>query len=513
MKTRNLIYPIVMFSLLLFVFYEVIWRWGIERTWVPPHKSLQITRLTGGAAEKDMYAHDDQQGVVEQMLGPGRHFVMPWDKSVKLVDDFEVPPGHIALLRNNVGKDLPEGRFLAGPDEKGTQKIVLTPGVWRLNEFGQTAYIQADYVRKGFTKTQPQVFVPPGYVGVQTLAEGPNKGILPTVLQAGYYAINPEQIKVTIIGIGYEVLDLHVTYEDATIRDKDGNLKTVQRPKEGTGVSFPLADGKQMYLDMDVVYGIFPEDAPRVVGEYGTEDQLKEKIIIPQVLSICKNAGSDLTTQNFITGGTREKFQEKFTLELQKIGKEKGIHFLIALVRGFHPDPEIAETIQAKRVAEEEMITLATEQARDTIAAELQAAKRKVQTAIKDFDAETTALVAGEKEEGLKTAATTKAGADRKVAALDRKVAETTAEVTKISGKAEADVQEMVSRAEADLFRLKIAAHGGADAFGLATFAQQLPADLRIEYRYAGPGTLWSDVGHSMQENAAKVILTDPSRK
>ncbi|MGN6371285.1 MAG: SPFH domain-containing protein [Phycisphaerae bacterium] len=506
---KKLILNVIIIALILLsVAYFGLWKWGVERTWVPPHESRELIRLTGSPAPKDSYAGPGQQGVIEQMLGPGRHFLMPWAYSTKVVPDFEVPPGHIALVRNNIGKDLPEGRFIANPDEKGTQLQVLTPGVWRLNEFGQTHYIQPDYAAKGFTDTQPMTYIPPGYVGVQTLTEGPHKGILPTVLQPGYYAINPEQIKVTIVGVGYDVFDMHVDYQPGEVRDRNGNPRKMLLPKEGTGVSFPLADGKQMYLDITVVWGVFPADAPRLVADYGTLDMLQEKVIHPQIMSICKNAGSDMTTADFIAGSTRDRFQETVTRDLQKVGKEKGIHFLMALVRGFHPDPTIVETIQAKMLAEEELITLATEQDRDTVAGQLEAAKRKVATALQDFDSETAAIVAASKEEGLKTAATMKADADRKVAAIDRQVAELNAQGVKIAGKADADVLETTSRAQAELMQLLVNAYGGADNFNLATFAKSLPDDLKIEYHYAGPGTLWTDMQNNLQDTAAKKILS-----
>jgi len=229
---------------------------------------------------------------------------------------------------------------------------------------------------------------------------------------------------------------------------------------------------------------------------------------MPQVLSICKNAGSDLTTRDFIAGNTRDKFQEKVTSDLQKIGQEKGIHFLIALVRGFHPDAQISQTIQARMLAEEEIITLGIEQQRDTVAAQLEAGKRKVATALQDFNAETLALVAEQRQEGLKASATVKAEADRKVAALERQVAELDAQGVKINGKAEADVLSNTSRAEAELMKLLINAYGGADSFNLATFAKSLPEDLKIEYHYAGPGTLWTDVTQNLQDLAAKKVIS-----
>jgi hypothetical protein len=188
------------------------------------------------------------------------------------------------------------------------------------------------------------------------------------------------------------------------------------------------------------------------------------------------------------------------------MGKEKGIHFLIALVKGFHPDPEITATIQARMLAEEEIITLSTEQARDTVAGELESAKRKVATALSDFNSETTALVAKQKEEGLKEAAMAKATADRQVAALDRQVAEIAAKGVQIDGKAEADVLERTGKAQAELMKLLVNAYGGPDAFNLATFAKNLPEDLRVEYHYAGPGTLWTD--QSVQDIAARKVIS-----
>ncbi len=462
--------------------------------WCPYGSSLQLTRKTGAAA-KGRYAEQGQQGVVEQMRGPGRHFLNPWTYSVTAVRDVVIPAGKIATVKNNIGKDLPPDRFLAGAEEKGTQKRVLTPGVWRINEFGQAVTLV------------PATIIKPGYVGVQTLREGKDKGILKRVLQAGYYNINPAEIRVDTVEIGYRVWDVRTEVTMRTVSDGDGGSSQVRQIREGTGVSFPLADGKQMYLDFTVVWGIFPEDAPRIIREYGTVAMVEQKIIEPQVLSICKNAGSNLTTKEFIEGETREKFQQAVTEALQVIGKEKGIHFLIALVRGFHPDEDIRATIQARMLAEEEKITLKIEQQRETVAAGLEQAKRMVEVAIKDFDAESEVHVRAEEEKGRKRADETKAETDRTVAGLRKSTEEIKAQSVKILGQADADVIEALRKAEAKKLELLIEAYGGPDEYNLATFAESLPEDIQIEYRYAGPGTLWTDMKTTLAEMAAKKIL------
>ncbi|MCD6365264.1 MAG: hypothetical protein J7M14_05260, partial [Planctomycetes bacterium] len=335
--------------------------------WIDYGSSAYLTRKTGRAAPLGQYAEPGQQGVQEQMLGPGRHFLNPWTYSLTRVKDIHVPAGYIGVVKSNVGKPLPAGRRLAEADEKGTRRALLTPGLWRINTFGMDV-----------SEIISATIIKPGYVGVQTEQEGPHKGILPTVLQAGYYNINPLERKIHELEIGYRILEIAVKYAGA-----DGKLI------KGTGVSFPLADGNQMHLDMTVVWGIFPKDGPRIIREFGGVADVETKIIIPRVLSICKNAGSNLTTKEFIEGKMREEFQRKVTTSLQDIGKEKGIQFLIALVRDFHPDENIKATIQRTLLAEEEKTTLEVETKRDRVAAELEAAQRRVEIARKDFDAET----------------------------------------------------------------------------------------------------------------------------
>ncbi|NQT20728.1 MAG: hypothetical protein HQ592_13555 [Planctomycetes bacterium] len=489
MKFR--IAAIVVIVALLVPIGITVWKWGFCYKWCDQGYSLKISRKTGEPAG-DQYAQEGQKGVIEQLRGPGRHLDLdPWTYSVERIKNITVPAGYVAIVTNKTGKPLPSGRFLAEPDEKGMQKAVLTPGTWRINTFGRKV---GEPIRA--------TIINPGYVGVQTLNEGENKGVLDAVLPAGYYNINPNEIRVDSVEIGYRVWDRAAEYETVNI---DG--KPVSRMVEGSGVSFPLADGKQMHIDFTVVWGIFPENAPRIISKYGNIEMVEAKIIEPQVMSLCKNAGSNLTTKQFIEGATREQFQEKVTTALQTMGEVNGINFLIALVRGFHPAEDIKANIQASMLAEEEKITLRIEQARDTVAAGLEEATKMVDIAIRDFDAETQALVQEERELGLKQAAETRAEADRNVAQLKKGTAELDAQIVKIVGQAEADVIEARKTAEATRLQLLIQAYGGPEQYNLATFAESLPDDIQIEYRYSGEGTFWTNTGSSLIEMGARKIL------
>ncbi len=60
--------------------------------------------------------------------------------------------------------------------------------------------------------------------------------------------------------------------------------------------------------------------------------------------------------------------------------------------------------------------------------------------------------------------------------------------------------------------KLMINAYGGAENFNLATFAKELPDDLRVDYRYSGPGTFWTDTNQKMLDMAGKKILAQPEQ-
>ncbi len=467
-----------------------IWYWAAWREYCPPGHSLQLTRLSGELAGQDAYAGDGQKGVREQMLGPGRHFLNPFGYKTKSIENVVIEPGEVGIVKNSIGADLPPDRFIAKSHEKGTQRRVLTPGAWRINIFGQTV------------EKRDAVIIPPGYVGVVTLRASDQKGVLPDVLQPGYYNINPVERRVDVIEVGYR--EWNVSSEYTVYEDAQG--RKIKKFRPSSGVSFPLADGKYMYLDFTVIWGIQPENAPQIVEQYGTIAMVEQKVIEPQVLSICKNEGSNFTTMGFISGEKRQEFQRKVEAELKQVCEEKGVHILIALVRNLHPDESIRRTIQERMIAHEEQQTIRIEQQADTVAAKLREAHKQVDIAIGDFDAQTQSLIAKEQEEGEKRAAEIRANADREVARFQKEIQTIEADIERIRGQAAADVVQKLRESEASRFDLLVRAYGDPALYNLATFAEQLPADMRLRYRYAGDGTLWTDIGDLSDAADLKIL-------
>lgn len=501
MKKLTLIFGILLALPVAYLAYELIWVWGMTRAYVEPGSSMIVINATGANRDPTQYAKPGQKGLLEQMLGPGRHFGLnPYFVTTVRQKDIEVKPGQIRIVSNKYGKTPPAGRFIARSDEQGIQEAVLTPGIWRINEQGQE-------VSSPILAEQIHTLVHTGYVGVQTLQEGENKGILDRVLTSGYYNLNPKYVKIDPVDVGYRVWEKHVEMETVAVKNPDGTVTQQDRAKPGTGVAFTLADGKLMQLDITVVWGIFPEDAPNACRNYGSVDEVVAKVIEPQVLSICKNAGANLTTQEFIEGETREKFQNEVTASLKAVGEQKKIRFRDALIRGFHPDEAIKASIQARRLAEEERLTLAFEQEKAAVNAQLTQAKKAVMVRVADYDAESKLIVQQEMQLGLKKAAEVKAQADRQAAELGRQTAEIDAQAALIAGQADAQVIELAKKAEAMPLELQVQIYGGADAFNRATFAEKLSPDISIEYRYCGPGTFWTDTRNDMANLAANLIV------
>ena len=241
------------------------------------------------------------------MPGPGRHFYCPicWERT--LVDDVVVQPGELAIVTSKLGDDLPSGQFLVDGDlgetkSKGILRRTFGPGRYRINPYGYEVGIvkteQAD-VGNGQIKYSGWVHIYPGYVGVVTyltdnLALGRKAGIQSDTLPPGLYPINPREMQVDMVSIGYndEELSTEKKLDEAgkIALDESGE----EQPVPDTGISFPSSDGFKIHMDFSAVWGVMPKQSPDIIRRFGNLEAVRQKVIIPQCESICRNNGSKL---------------------------------------------------------------------------------------------------------------------------------------------------------------------------------------------------------------------------
>lgn len=488
--------------------------WFVCRIYVPDGHSLMLRYkgpLLSSAApsQPGRLAQEGEQGVLEEMRGPGRHFYNPiyWEREI--VRDEIVLPGQIAVVTSKVGQALPPGEFLVDGDLDGANRVqhkgilrkVFGPGRYRANPYAfEFKIVGRETIKFGKQiKTNGWVEIPTGYVGVITMQTnnpelGLTAGIQDKVLQPGLYPVNPKEQQIDVINVGYRETSIQVkknlSSNGAPVYDDHGEPLAIP----DTGINFPSNDGFDIQLDFSAIWGVLPENAATIVRMFGNIDAVEEKVIEPQSESICRNNGSKMGAVELLVGESREGFQTAVSSEFQEVLADKNIALLYGLVRHIYIPQEVREPIQLGYVSDELKLTRDEETKTARIEANLREAESKVELEAERVRVDTARLRAGVMAEGEKKAKEIGAATKQMVAAIARETAEMNAAKSVLLGKAESGSKQMSAEATADKFRLAVEAFGSPTAFNKWEFAEQLPEDLNLKLFYAGEGTLWTDL-------------------
>lgn len=540
-----------MLFLLAVMVYDIgylgIWQWGLCRREVPAGHSL-LLRYKGPfpfgsapmAAEGTLSKSDSKGraleiGILEFMPGPGRHFYNPLEYERQIVPDILISVNEIGVVTSKIGKNLPNGEILANePGFRGTWRKVLTPGRYRMNPYAyevnkvsKTAAMVA--TEKMQTSAEDPAVIPPGYIGVVYNKVGDSRpeskttlGVQDQVLQPGLYWINPAEKRVDIIGVGYNETSI-ISVRD-TLNALETNApgtaaakpKPVPRPApvasatpkkpadlvmepdpvfdEGHGIEFPSNDGFRIHLDFTAIWGILPEQAPDIVRNFGTLKDVQEKVVTPQIGSICRINGSKRGAVDLLVGDSREEFQTDVEKELERALKAKNLSLLFGLTRFIYVPAEVREPIQRSYIATELKLTREQEQETAKAQADLTEAEAKVVLEERRTKAETAKMAAETNATGEKKAKEIEAETEKLTAVIAAKAATVEAQTTKIMGAAEAKKVQLANEAEAEKYKLSVDALGSPEAYNRYIFAEGLPEQIRLGIFYAGPGTLWTDL-------------------
>ncbi|MDR1744731.1 MAG: hypothetical protein LBS30_03145 [Planctomycetota bacterium] len=198
--------PAALIALLLLAW--AAWSWGFCRFYVAPGKMAVITAKSGKALPPgQILAKPGQKGVLEDVLGEGRHIWNPIFYDWEIVDALYIQPGKVGVVTSLVGDNLPPGEFLAEPGQKGTWRTVLGPGRYRLNPIGYSVeIIDAISIPLGFAGVVTNLSGKPAPEGV--FAGSGEKGVRADVLQPGIYYINPREYEVSAVEVGVNQVSL-----------------------------------------------------------------------------------------------------------------------------------------------------------------------------------------------------------------------------------------------------------------------------------------------------------------
>lgn len=417
----------------------------------------------------DIFAKENQKGIRHRVFTAGRYEldsdVEQWEKH-PLVDVGAGDPGgakakppQVGIVTALLGDPVPEGQILAETGQRGIQRSVLTPGRYALNPYAFKVELA------------PATVVPPGNVGVVTrlvgalttneFAEPNERGIQRSVLAPGLYFLNPYEVSVSLIRVGFREL----TFDGEQI------------------ITFPSSDSYPIKVEASVIWGLLPTDAPHLVKRYGSEVNLIDRVLRPQVEYFVRTAGSDLSAKDFVDGDARNRFHERLQNELRAALEAKNVRLLLALIRSIDVPEAVRKPIQIAKIAEEE--TLTNETRKQTIVAhtDLLAVTSQQQLVISEATSETTRLAAEERARADALVAKARAEFELERAQFVAQISASKREIDSKIAEARRAAELKLAQARAEAEAKRVALFGSTEAYSAWRFATQLPSDLKFALR------------------------------
>jgi len=402
----------------------------------------------------------DQKGIQPEVLAEGWHIRNPytwgWEKA-KITD---IPAGKLGVLIRLYGKDLEPGKIIASEGYKGIVKEVLRPGKYRINPY---AYMVEIY---------DAITIKPGSVGVVVHLTGDDvitvdipsekrndflvdqnmKGVQRYVLDPGTYYLNPylmEVVEVTLQSQRFEM-----SGEDS--------------------ITFLTSDGFNINVEGTIEYALNRQSVPMITHQVGDMDDVLKKIILPRARGFSRIEGSKHPAKNFITGDTRQQFQNNLENHLRKLCSQWGIDIRSVLIRNITPPDEIASIIRDREVAVqtakkyEQQIEQAKSQAELT-KQEMLAQQNKAK--VEADTARIKAVIKAQQEQAVKLIA---ANRELEVAKLENEASIAQSEAIMLKADADRAVIKMKNEAEADVFAAEVKAYGSGMNFARQIFYSKI---------------------------------------
>jgi regulator of protease activity HflC (stomatin/prohibitin superfamily) len=421
-----------------------------------------------------------------------------------------------------LGDPPPEGEFLVDGEigeanRKGPMRRVLSPGRYRINPYGYgVSLVKTVINNSGKTKKHSGwVQIPTGYVGVVTNKtnnplNGQKSGTQDKVLPPGIYPINGAEQEIDIVEIGFRECSVAIQGEGTHEIDEHGEPNA---DKLKGGISFPSSDGFTIMTDFTSIWGLTPAQAPNAIRNFGDVSLVENKVVLPQIESICRNHGSECSAVDLLVGKKREEFQNGTLDEFHKVLAEKDISVLYGLVKHIYIPKEVRKPIQMAFIADELKITREQEQKTARSESELREAERRVELESKTVEAETKKLVAERNANGRKVVGETEAETRKIIATIEKQTAELQSQAKLVIAQAENEGKTLIEQAKANRFKLAVQAFGTPTAYNNWMFASSLPESIELRFLYAGPGTLWTDLKDSIKVMVPPVQNTKEEKR
>jgi hypothetical protein len=225
-----------------------------------------------------------------------------------------------------------------------------------------------------------------------------------------------------------------------------------------------------------VIYNEFgnDKDIPRV------DQEIIQKIVLPNARSFCRLKGSDHSGRDFISGETRKQFQHDFQTELREQCEKEGIEIVQALITKINPPQQIAEPVRTRQIAVESRQQfkrqMLQQESEKRLATETELAERKQAL----VESQKRVIKMTTEAEQAQEVALIEAARRLAVAEFDLKAAEDLAAAITSRGQADAKVVEFNNQAEAAGWKKAVTAYGGSgDEYARGVMLKKLAPAFR----------------------------------
>jgi hypothetical protein len=407
----------------------------------------------------------EYKGIQAKVLKEGRYFLNPYEWDWEVVPQIQIPIGKLGVRIRLYGEDLPPGQLVAWPDATGKERKGIVPEVLNPGRYYINGQIQGAPPRKTgdsyaeVIELHDPVSIPAGYKGVMTYLSAPmpkkpnevvveagTRGVQTETLEPGTYYLNPYVARVCLMDC----------------RSQRYNLKDI---------GFPTKDGFWVSLEAIIEFRVNPQEASRVYVLFNEDrnnepfdEQVIEKIILPNARAYTRLRGSSHSGKEFITGDTRAVFQEDFQKQMQHTCATQGIEVIQALITTIRPPEKIAEPVRRRQIALQQESQYKKEILQQTAEQELAVQKATVDQKKAEVVADQSVVVVTVEATQKQEVAIIEANKRLGVAQQKLDAAKDQAAAVLAKGKADADVVRFDNRAQAAGWQKGVEAFGGNGA-------------------------------------------------
>jgi len=401
-----------------------------------------------------------ERGPQIPIIPPGTYRINTALFSVTQADMLEIADNMVGVVTTKEGASLPTGEiagkeitlhnmyqdpqtFIDNGGFKGLQEQVILAGRYFINPRFATVEI------KPMTEVPiANVGVVIAYVGAEgvdvtgdsfkhgNLVKKGQKGVWVDPLDPGKYPINPYTHKVETVPTANVVLNWATGKTEAHKLDEKLSTITVRS-----------SDGFTFNLDVSQIIHIPRNDAPKVIARFGNMSNLVTQVLEPTIGNYFRNAAQASDVIEFLKKRSERQMEARKAISAALV--EYNVNAVDTLIGDITPPAELMKTLTDRKLAEQEKVTYDTQKMAEETRKDLEQAKAMAVTQAKVVDAERSVSIADFSAQAAIKGAEGQAASRKIIAAAD-------AEVTKVTGDAEAGKIRAVGTAEADVTRLKI---------------------------------------------------------